>query len=203
MYIKALENRVAELEMAMTNGGCGDAALDHWTMKEPEAKTKEDDEEAYSPLAAVRDVSLNTSGSFIGGTSTLTLARMLESILGNTGKDQLTLPQAYVGPMASPGGSSPEYRGDFTSSETGYDSRPFPNAIRAMQSNMAERLLLAYFKHVAVNFPVVHSAQIKDFHRRRQLLDDPYEESVLNLVYALGGQFLETVSLIFLLLSSR
>jgi len=73
----------------------------------------------------------------------------------------------------------------------------FPNALRGIQSKMADKLLQAYFKHVAVNFPLVHSAQIKDFHQRRESLSDSYEESVLNLVYALGGQFLEMVSFRF------
>lgn len=205
MYIKALENRVAELETTLTNGGLVDAALDHWHQRAPRVKKEKDGPEAYSPLAAVRDVSLNTSGSFIGGTSTLTLARMLESILGCNGKEQ-TAQQTRVSRITSPdtnspnaitsGETSPEYRETSTSNDLACESRSFPGASWGMQTNMADKLLLAYFKHVAVNFPVVHSAQIKDIHQRRDALDDPYEESILNLVYALGGQFLETVGLV-------
>lgn len=178
--------------MALTNGGVTDAAVDHWTQRQRESQVKggEDGQEVYSLLAAVRDVSLNTSGSFIGGTSTITLARMLESILGQ---------QAAL--ITTPDSTSPDYQGDFMSSDPGrspldssFQDIPFPNAVRGLQSNIADKLLLAYFKNVAVNFPVIHSAQIRDFHRRRDVLDDPYEESVLNLVYALGGQFLEMVS---------
>jgi hypothetical protein len=83
LYIRALENRVAELETALTNSGLADAGLDHWAQgpRKQQIEGGEDGQE-YSLLAAVRDVSLNTSGSFIGGTSNITLARILESILG-------------------------------------------------------------------------------------------------------------------------
>ncbi|RDW58435.1 hypothetical protein BP5796_12365 [Coleophoma crateriformis] len=194
-YIKALENRVAELETALTNGGgLGDAALDHWHQMGPQGKEKDDGPEADSPLAAVRDVSLNTSGSFIGGTSTLTLARMLESILVCNGKEQVTFQQTGVNLITSPDPTSPNMT---TPGEASLDAREnygrsYPYSIYNMQAETADKLLLAYFKHVAVNFPVVHSAQIKDYHHRRTVLEDPYEESILNLVYALGGQFLET-----------
>jgi Fungal Zn(2)-Cys(6) binuclear cluster domain len=83
LYTRALENRVAELETALTNSGLADAGLDHWAQgpRKQQIEGGEDGQE-YSLLAAVRDVSLNTSGSFIGGTSNITLARILESILG-------------------------------------------------------------------------------------------------------------------------
>jgi hypothetical protein len=211
-YIKALENRVAELEMALTNnGGLTDASADHWTQPhqhaQPQAELQlvlqngegqnsrahegEDGQEVHH-LAAVRDVSLNASG-FIGGSSTVTLARMLGSILDRKGKEQLALLQETTLLHACIDDSSPtDSRGDFGTSPV--DSTACTNALRGIQSNTAERLLSAYFKHVAVNFPLVHSAQVKSIHNRRESLDSPYEESVLNLVYALGGQFLETVS---------
>jgi len=193
LYIKALENRVAELETALTNGGLAEVGLDHWAQapKQLQIEAGGEGQEDYSLLAAVRDVSLNTSGSFIGGTSNITLARMLESILGQ-----------QTGLITSPAGTTPEYNREFEPSEIGWRSSmtstfqdgSFPNALRGIQSKMADKLLQAYFKHVAVNFPLVHSAQIKNFHLRRETLSDPYEESVLNLVYGLGGQFLEMVS---------
>ncbi|KAE9370898.1 hypothetical protein N431DRAFT_510353 [Stipitochalara longipes BDJ] len=159
LYIKALENRVAELETALTNGGLAEVGLDHWSQA-PE---------------------------------------QLQIEAGGDGQEDYSLLAAQTGLITSPAGTTPEYNREFEPSEIGrrssmtstFQEGSFPNALRGIQSRMADKLLQAYFKHVAVNFPLVHSAQIKDFHQRREVPDDPYEESVLNLVYALGGQFLE------------
>jgi hypothetical protein len=124
---------------------------------------------------------------------------MLGSILDRKGKEHLALHETTFLLSTAEDSSPAESRIDLGRSPV--DSNACTNALRGIQSNTAERLLLAYFKHVAVNFPLVHSAQIKSIHRRRESLDDAYEESVLNLVYALGGQFLETVSYLFQLLS--
>lgn len=58
----------------------------------------------------------------------------------------------------------------------------------------ADLMIDASLKHLSPLLPVIHSPNIRDLHRRRDTLKDPYEESILLLVYALGGHFMETVS---------
>lgn len=204
MHIKALEGRIAELETTLAQNGLSEQAVDHWSHnREGSNGTEVSDKPEDFSLAAVRDVSLNISGPFIGGTSTITLARMLESILGK-GKDQSGIP-ATTYATTTPNDTAaeattedipsmdPELRSPMGSS---IGNGLFPNIINGLPGQIADKLLEAFINSVAANFPVVHSGQIRKFHRDRDTLDDPYEESMLNLVYALGGQYLEAVGFV-------
>jgi len=51
----------------------------------------------------------------------------------------------------------------------------------------------AYLGHLYATFPIMYSYSVLDLHRRRQNLKDVYEESILHLIYGLGGHFLEKV----------
>lgn len=76
-YIKALEDRVAELETLLTQNGNIAVSHDHWNERPDEAES--DEQEDIQPLLnAVRDLSLDVAGSYVGGASTITLGRALE-----------------------------------------------------------------------------------------------------------------------------
>jgi hypothetical protein len=47
-------------------------------------------------------------------------------------------------------------------------------------------------KHISTRWPILHSTFIRDLHSRRHSLENCYEMTVLHLVYACGGRFLET-----------
>ncbi|KAE9978160.1 hypothetical protein BLS_000838 [Venturia inaequalis] len=92
IYIKALEDRIAELETTLNKGGDRTVSRDHW------AEQADNDYESESGdiqplLNAVRDLSLDVAGSYIGGASTITLGRALETALA--GRTELVLP--YMG----------------------------------------------------------------------------------------------------------
>ncbi|RDW88310.1 hypothetical protein BP6252_00342 [Coleophoma cylindrospora] len=188
IYIKSLENRVAELEMSLARGGQGDAALDHYTnYNSPSDGDPGDKVEVHSLLSTVRDLSLNTSGSFVGGTSTITLARILESVVGNRNNQTFTIHTATCDRADTP---PPEY----ISSENGCISPESAQSTAPsfqLHPSLGDKLLQVYLKHVSINFPVVHSGQIKELHRRRESIVDPCDEGILHLVYSLGGQYLE------------
>jgi hypothetical protein len=199
MHVEALETRIAELEMTLTANGLAEEAVDHWRQDQRRRFEGEDSDRAEGPsLAAVRDVSLNIHGQFMGDTSSNTLARMLGSILSK-GKERLAFHEATY--AFSPNDTSPKSHEETTpvspESVSLLDNRiGNPGAtglIRSMQCHIADRLLQAYFDTVATNYPVLHSVFIKKLHRNRENLESPYELSILNLIYGLGGQYLETV----------
>jgi len=87
IYIKALEDRVAELETLISKQGDATVSHDHWD-ENPEGSDSTGQSDLQPLLNAVRDLSLDVAGSYVGGASTITLGRALESDLA--GKTQLT-----------------------------------------------------------------------------------------------------------------
>ena len=191
-YIKALEERVAELELYLTKTGQADVDFDHLTQVD-RVNTPGEGEEVYSLLTAVRDMSLNTSGSFVGGSSTITLARILESVVGTNLKAELgqSTWESEETHFEALEGASPNTGRKSSFSANSYTTNNF-----SITPNLGDKLLQAYSGHVSANYPVVYSKYIQSLHRRRDKLDDPYEESILHMVYALGGQFLESVRIL-------
>jgi len=59
---------------------------------------------------------------------------------------------------------------------------------------VATRLLDGWMKHFSTRYPVIHSHRLREIHSRRNDTLDFFEESILHLVYANSGRFLETVS---------
>jgi len=189
-YIKALEDRVAELETLLTQNGNIAVSHDHWNERPYELES--DEQEDIQPLLnAVRDLSLDVAGSYVGGASTITLGRALGTALA--GKLQFVVPEMGVERENS--------RPLRTSSITSDMSSPSASAFHITQIHIdaADKMVKAYLGHLCTNFPIMYSYSIVDLHNRRQKLKDIYEESILNLIYGLGGHFLEKVcfSLIF------
>jgi len=176
LYIKALEHRVAELETSLTDGGHGSSiASDHWN------KPNESGQEIHSLLTAVRDLSIDVAGSYVGGASTISLGRVLENAVGR--RLQLPLPPAGSGRDLN---SVAPRR---ASSDVG--SSLSENILYSVNvpSDLADTMLQGYLTHLSSNYPIIFSSDLRDIHRRRASLDDVYEESILHLVYSLGGYF--------------
>jgi hypothetical protein len=187
LYIQALEDRVAELEHLRAKEGDRVSASDHWPDDSIAADESDHQENSgLQPLLnAVRDLSLDVAGSYIGGASTITLGRALETAL--KGKTQLSMPRTYAND------------GRIRSRSSSFmDNRvlPSPRTLRIAQINpeLADTMVHAYLKHLCTNFPIMFSYDILDLHRRRNELDNMYQVCVLNLIYGLGSHFLQTVS---------
>jgi hypothetical protein len=69
---------------------------------------------------------------------------------------------------------------------------PAPIELADVGDAMADRLFQGYLKHIATRWPVVHSVWVKQVHDRRRSLTDAFEKSILHLVYATAGRFIET-----------
>lgn len=155
---------------------------DHWEQTQyhlhQEQQIQEDhrNDEIDTLLGAVRDLSLSASGHYVGGTSTITLGRVLGSV------------------VKSHRSFSDEFRNE----------DPNPRSISNVElaeimgpsfvsPAVATRLLDGFIKHLSTRYPVLHTPRLKELHAKRDGILDVYEESILHLVYANAGRFLETV----------
>lgn len=184
IYIKALEDRVAELETILTREGNKNVSDDHWAEQPIVAEEEESQGDIQPLLNAVRDLSLDVVGSYVGGSSTITLGRALESALG--GKIQYMIPEAISeqGERRS--------RASFSDALSPAQSTGI-FALGQLDPEDADKMVNAYLGHLYTNYPIMYSYEILELHSRRHNLRDVYEESILNLIYGLGGHFLEKV----------
>lgn len=184
IYIKALEDRVAELETLITKNGNATVSHDHWD-ENPDGSDSTGQGDLQPLLNAVRDLSLDVAGTYIGGGASITLGRALESALA--GKTQLTLPS--TGYDRSRNNVTRASIVSDMSSLQGVDAIP----LGQIDASVADKMVTAYLGHLYVNFPVMYSYTVLDLHKRRNELKDVYEQSILHLIYGLGGHFLEKV----------
>jgi hypothetical protein len=178
-YIRALEERVAELESCVSLHGKSDAATDHWDRLEQ----PEDVENQLS--RTIRDHSLNASGWFIGATSNISLGSILGtafreragSVLRSDAEDRAP-------PHVISSSNPPDNNGSAGRTE---------NNFRAWPATALESAFEAYMKHVALRYPLIHSVRLSKMHSNRNTTANSWEVATLHLVYALGSQYLEPV----------
>lgn len=133
--------------------------------------------EVFGVVDILRDLSLEASGGYIGASSSITLSKLVGSLV--KGKEEF-------GYALRPGEHfSPRSLSDASIEDTYVDTASIPQDI-------ADRLLRGYLKHISTRWPILHSNYIRSLHARRAYLADPYEKSALHLIYASGGRFLET-----------
>lgn len=165
LYVKALEERVAELELNLSFERA-DASIteDHWERLRPR-----EDLPNSSLSHAIRDLSLNASGYYVGATSNLTLGRLLATLL----------------PADHPG----------VAERDEVHSRSPPLLLIQPSSRFSSPLLPllfdAYLTHVSIQLPLMHSRKLRELHMRRASLQEPFEVCIMHLVYAIGGRCLE------------
>jgi hypothetical protein len=228
-YLRRLEQRVAELESALSKGSYVDpvngGATGDWqildrqppqlestsieggsarrfshlstqsssappcaALYEPIANSNvfppanEDNESITSVTGILRDLSIEASGGYIGASSNITMGRMIGSLVKR--KDSVT---SNLQPVCDDQLSPTSLYQPFGVTEAGSDA-----GVNLMQSPLCDKLLLAYFKHMSLRWPLLRTSFLRGLHERRELLSESYEAAVLHLVYAIGGRFLET-----------
>jgi hypothetical protein len=180
MYITALEGRVAELETQLTSmSGNANIGNDHWKQTQDKFQATEQDDEIDTFLDALRDVVSSASGNQVNSRkSTITLGRVLGSVINSqkAAKTELkreddhqsrTMSRVELVKMMGPMFVSPA---------------------------VATRLMDGWVKHISTRHPVIHTPRLRELHARRNDSIDIYEQSLLHLVYANSGRYLETVS---------
>jgi hypothetical protein len=130
----------------------------------------------------LKDLSLQAGGGYVGDeSSNITVGHMFRSIV--RGRES-TLPS--VDAKSYPH-LSPKSIGDSSD-----DVEIIPNELAHISPEVAETLVKGYLKHISTRWLAIYRPQILQLHQKRTELEDPYEISTLNLVYAIAGRFLET-----------
>ncbi|KAK8056216.1 transcriptional regulatory protein [Apiospora rasikravindrae] len=191
LYIKALEQRVAELESALASLGHMGAGTDHLrgtvgpVLSSPLLQTPgrqvlqasqhhikpDSDDDENDILIAVRDLSLSASGHYVGASSNITIGRVLNSVV-----------QSQRTSIAN----------EHDSHIVGDEDDPAPKSVYSAQlsdfvgvpmisPNVAHRLLEGWFRHIATRYPVLHTARVLELHANRDNISDEYEKSILHL----------------------
>ncbi|RDW85138.1 hypothetical protein BP6252_02728 [Coleophoma cylindrospora] len=229
LYIKALEDRVAELENYLANDGHLGIGDDHWNHPQVQRRESESemplapnesfgtnpsninlpfqmsgssrnhrtsislssqqlqqqeelDDEADSLLSVVRDLSLSASGQYVGGTSTITIGRVLASVVNSHKSEK----RDEVHPRNSPDYDNPNPKSIYSPRLADMIGPMF------VSQSVADRLIQGFLRHIATRYPTVHTPRVFEMHARRNQLHDIYEESIMHLVYATGGRWLES-----------
>lgn len=180
LYVDALEKRIAELESGLSYVGKAGVADDHWERLRPR------EDMANSLSGAIRELSLNASGYYVGGTTHIGLGRMLGSAL--SGRHHLIASKAKKPPNNT-------HNQQAADRELFQRTAGSPVSVSALAGEDLDLLLRAYLKHIFTHYPLMHSPRIRDIHSRREKLADQWEASILHFVYAIGGRCLELVSL--------
>jgi hypothetical protein len=111
IYIAALEDRIAQLESYLSSIGQAGVGDDHWKQAQTTQVVAQDELDPL--LSAVRDLSLSAGGHYVGGTSTITLGRLLGSVI-NSQIDVMSGPQM----QRAEAGSDQDHNPRTISSET-------------------------------------------------------------------------------------
>lgn len=202
LYIKALEQRVAELESVLASLGHMGVGNDHLrgmigassSSSFPHQVIRSDsqvsqslpqgtDDDTNDILNAVRDLSLSASGHYVGASSNITIGRVLSSVV-----------HSARNPVPGDMDESNAQDDDDDPAPKSVYSLGIPDAVGEpfLAPNVANRLLQAWFRHIATRYPVLHSGKVLELHENRGNLTDIYDRSMLHLVYAVSGRWLES-----------
>lgn len=200
-YIKALEQRVAELETILATHGMAELGSDHWrentvpaaaatiatSVSESPTRTgtsESDLNEAVldwqdgvdSVSSVLRSLSLDVNGSgYVGASSHIAFGRLF-SFIGGRDRRQSMTPRQH-------------------SAANDHQLAPASESLIEfieMPDDIADRLFDGYLKHIATRWPVIHSVWARELHTRRYALTEVFEATILHLVYATSGRFIET-----------
>ncbi|KAI1340155.1 fungal-specific transcription factor domain-containing protein [Xylariaceae sp. FL0016] len=128
----------------------------------------------------LRDLSIEASGGYIGASSQITMGRMISSIVQakehTVGSDSLG-GWEHLSPKSA--NSAPVVP------DAGLEFSQVP-------AEIADKLFNGYIRHISTRWPVLQTPFMRLLHAEREILTDTFFTSVLHLIYAIGGRFLET-----------
>ena len=130
----------------------------------------------------LKDLSLHAGGGYVGDeSSNVTVGQIFGSI---TRIEYLNEPEdrARAGLQSQ-------------TIPNGLEDETSPNPLAEISPALAEVLFKSYLKHISTRWAVLHRPYIIYLHKKNCTitLTDPVEVSTLNLIYAIGGRFLETI----------
>lgn len=201
LYIKALEQRVAELEAYIVSGGHPGVSNDHLRLMsqagtsasssqpnaipvpsgQPSLQIQQPDDDANDILIAVRDLSLSASGHYVGASSNITIGRVLNSVVNSERANAPTINDEHHQEQSDP---APKSVYSTSSGEM--------IGVPILSPSVATRLIQGWFRHIYTRYPIIHSARVMELHSNRDNLVDEYDKTILHVVYAISGRWLES-----------
>ncbi|KXJ96076.1 fungal-specific transcription factor domain-domain-containing protein [Microdochium bolleyi] len=202
LYIKALEQRIAELESYLASVGHMNVGTDHLRRLSQAATTastsppqhsfapsqsdqtiqQAGDDDGDDILRAVRDLSLQASGHYVGASSHITIGRVLSSVVNSERPPFAVLNDEHL----PHGADDPAPKSVYSNQHGEMIGVPF------LTDAVATRLIHGWFRHIATRYPCVHSARVMELHANREGLTDEYDKTILHLIYAVSGRWLES-----------
>ena len=143
---------------------------------------------AVDPVVSVlRSLSMDVNGAGLVGSSHLVVGRLFSSM--SRARNTADSTPNHSRENTSSTSSAASHRRAQSLSET---DLPPPIDLADVPSDTADRLFRGYLQHIATRFPVIHSVKARRFHDRRHSLCDVFEITLLHLIYATAGRFIET-----------
>ena len=173
MYIRALEDHIAELEQLLADSGHDSVTVDHWKEKRQQLRRDSYLQEGH------------TNSEPSDGLPATTKDPVWNAIL-NSGQDESHLSTGRLFKSV--------IHNDINRTMV---SRAPPNPSRLAQlapPSTAKKLLDGYIKHLSTQYPVLHTPRLRALQERPTESLNVFEQCVLHLVYANSGRILEAVS---------
>ncbi len=201
LYIKALEQRVAELESQLAGLGLGSAGADHYYHEQgqtdapqmeppstaspntaPRGRPDQDNDEI---MIAVRDLSLSAAGYYVGASSHIDVGRALSSVVAREGNAVPPVTRSPNEPMED---ADPAPKSANTNFRRSGQDLEGPR----LAPQVAERLLRGWEQHICTRYPILHTPRVRLLYESRDRPTDWYDQVILQLVYAVSGRWLES-----------
>ncbi|KAK7918220.1 transcriptional regulatory protein [Apiospora marii] len=125
------------------------------------------------------DLSAEAPGTFFGVSSQITMGRVISSII-QARKQRVDIPKNTIWEQLTPGPRT-------TASASSDDAPELPQ----ISAGSAQRLFDYYLRHVATRWPVLPTSFVHLLYTERHSLSDAFFTSVLHMVYAIAGRYLE------------
>jgi hypothetical protein len=158
----------------------------HTSSDDKSLQQKQPDPVGDKLALAMRDLSLQANGGFVGASAYLALGRAVAGIVS----------AIETKPLES---DSQEHNTNRLLPTNTLEGQPMDNPwvpefdAANVDPGLAGRLLYGYLSYIPSRWPLLHRSHILDLHSRRDRLDNEYESFTLTFIYAIGGRYINPV----------
>lgn len=189
-YVKALEDRVAELESTLASYGAPSVGEDHFRLARLVSEDEAD--EGNEVFVAVRDLSMAASGHYVGGTSNIAIGRVLSSVVQSQ-QDAVNAKSVELRNQQRASGRQRLLPTEDPAPKSADAAKASPMVdLAKMDPHTADRLVAGWHRHIGTRYLIIQSPRVSLLNSKRSNLADIHEKSLLHLVYAVSGRWLES-----------